>query len=425
MLARRRPVAEPSAIRSGPARRDVSRVAARLGLPETTVASEQANAAMAQAWPPNEASPSAAVACLDPGDVAAIERHIPVIDDRCISPSASQRSAAGISLSLCLHASVLVAALLVGSPPAQFERGGEVVIPVELLVVGPVEQAAATAAPETAAAPVLSLPEFARVAAPPPEPALQPPPTEIVAPQEEAPPPAIAEPTEQRVLEMPALPPDPAPQPVMEAWTSPLPVEILPEPSPPAPAPRPSQPPAQMAALPVSLPVIRREPPRTAAERKEPSRTTPVARPVRQTAARPERQTRPATATANTASRPDTGRAVASQPSQQRGGSGGAASSAGTAEIASYRSRVLAHLARFKQYPDWARDQGVTGRASVAFSITRNGQVTAVSLAGSSGSSLLDQATLAMVRRAAPFPAMPDGGPNTMSFNAGIRYDLR
>jgi protein TonB len=51
--------------------------------------------------------------------------------------------------------------------------------------------------------------------------------------------------------------------------------------------------------------------------------------------------------------------------------------------------------------------------------------VTALALAGSSGSRLLDQATLAMVRRAAPYPAMPEGGPASMNFTAAIRYDLR
>lgn len=98
---------------------------------------------------------------------------------------------------------------------------------------------------------------------------------------------------------------------------------------------------------------------------------------------------------------------------------------AGVAEVASWRARVLAHLARHKTYPDWARDQGVEGRASVAFTLDRSGQVTFVSLASSSGSTILDQATLAMVRRATPFPPMPDGGPASMSFTAAIRYDLR
>jgi protein TonB len=98
---------------------------------------------------------------------------------------------------------------------------------------------------------------------------------------------------------------------------------------------------------------------------------------------------------------------------------------AGTAPVANWRSRVLAHLARHKSYPESARDDGIEGRASVAFTLTRTGQVTSVSLAGSSGSAILDRAALAMVRRAEPFPAMPDGGPASMSFTAAIRFDLR
>ena len=103
----------------------------------------------------------------------------------------------------------------------------------------------------------------------------------------------------------------------------------------------------------------------------------------------------------------------------------GAAASAGTAEIASYRSRILAHLARYKTYPETAQEAGIQGRATVSFTITRTGSVTTASLAGSSGVGVLDQATLAMVRRAQPFPAMPAGAAASMSFTAVIRYDLR
>jgi periplasmic protein TonB len=107
------------------------------------------------------------------------------------------------------------------------------------------------------------------------------------------------------------------------------------------------------------------------------------------------------------------------------GSTGGTTAAAGAGELANWRARVLAHLARHKTYPDSAREDGTEGRATVSFALTPRGQVTAVALAGSSGSSVLDRATLAMVRRAAPFPPMPGGGSGSASFTATIRYDLR
>jgi periplasmic protein TonB len=116
---------------------------------------------------------------------------------------------------------------------------------------------------------------------------------------------------------------------------------------------------------------------------------------------------------------------ITRQARQAGGGGQAAGASAGLAEIASYRSRILAHLARYKTYPESAQDAGIQGRATVSFTITRSGGVASASLAGSSGAGVLDQATLAMVRRAQPFPAMAAGGPASMSFTAVIRYDLR
>jgi periplasmic protein TonB len=121
-----------------------------------------------------------------------------------------------------------------------------------------------------------------------------------------------------------------------------------------------------------------------------------------------------------------TGQDRQTQQARQAGSaSRGATASAGTAEVMSYRSKVLAHLARFKTYPESAQDAGIQGRATVSFTVTRAGGVTSAALAGSSGAGILDQTTLAMVLRAQPFPAMPAGGPSTMSFTAVIRYDLR
>lgn len=106
-----------------------------------------------------------------------------------------------------------------------------------------------------------------------------------------------------------------------------------------------------------------------------------------------------------------------------RGGLSGAPDAAGAAEARDWRGEVLARLARFKQYPGQAQDHGSTGKAILSFTLAPGGALRAVALLRSSGSALLDEATLAMARRAAPFPPAPPGA--RLSFTALINYDLR
>ena len=88
-----------------------------------------------------------------------------------------------------------------------------------------------------------------------------------------------------------------------------------------------------------------------------------------------------------------------------------------------YRGLVAAHLARYKQYPADARSRGDHGTAAVAFSLDGGGRVTSVRLARSSGVASIDQEVQAMVRRASPFPAPPDGRPQ--AFSVPVNFSLR
>jgi TonB family protein len=90
---------------------------------------------------------------------------------------------------------------------------------------------------------------------------------------------------------------------------------------------------------------------------------------------------------------------------------------------ASYRSQVIAHLTRFKRYPLGAETRGAEGTPVVSFSLDGGGRVASVALARSSGHSDIDAETLAMVRRAVPFPAPPPGAPHAIS--AAISFQLR
>jgi len=109
----------------------------------------------------------------------------------------------------------------------------------------------------------------------------------------------------------------------------------------------------------------------------------------------------------------------ASTPSEGASGSGRQA----VAADANYNGRVRAHLGRYQQYPAAARTAGVQGKGVVSFSISGSGSVTSVHVANSTGNGVLDQEISAMVRRASPFPAPPDGQPK--SFNVPVSFTFR
>jgi protein TonB len=96
------------------------------------------------------------------------------------------------------------------------------------------------------------------------------------------------------------------------------------------------------------------------------------------------------------------------------------------AALASYNQLVAAHLQRFKQYPSSAKAAGEQGTSRLSFTLGRSGQVLGSRLAGSSGHPSLDGETLAMVRRAQPFPSMPpELNKTSMSFSIPVQFSIR
>jgi protein TonB len=78
-----------------------------------------------------------------------------------------------------------------------------------------------------------------------------------------------------------------------------------------------------------------------------------------------------------------------------------------TRSAARWERALVAHLNRHKRYPDAARARKVQGAVSVAFTIDRTGSVLDVRITSSSGSPVLDEEALAVVRRASPLPPPP------------------
>lgn len=102
---------------------------------------------------------------------------------------------------------------------------------------------------------------------------------------------------------------------------------------------------------------------------------------------------------------------------------GSVAREAGNAAVDNYKGKVQRKLNRARRYPAEAKRQGLRGVAHVRFTITSDGGLAGLSLARSAGSPILDQAALDTVRRAAPFPAIPDEARrNSWQFTVPVEF---
>jgi periplasmic protein TonB len=109
----------------------------------------------------------------------------------------------------------------------------------------------------------------------------------------------------------------------------------------------------------------------------------------------------------------------AAQPSEAKVAAGGSGRTA-AASLANYDGLVSAHLRRHQSA---ARSGGAAGSGMVTFSISGSGSVTSVRIAKGTGTAVLDQEILAMVRRASPFPTPPDGQPKR--FTVPVNFSLQ
>lgn len=75
--------------------------------------------------------------------------------------------------------------------------------------------------------------------------------------------------------------------------------------------------------------------------------------------------------------------------------------------VPQWKTELVARLQRYKRYPSDAQARGEEGVAQLAFSVDRSGGVHNARILRSSGSSVLDRATLDLIARAAPLPAPP------------------
>lgn len=221
---------------------------------------------------------------------------------------------------------------------------------------------------------------------------------------------AQQEPTEQSAAAVENLPIDPAsvtetgeltPVPDQVAEAESRPVEVAE-----SPAPQPVdavQPPEEVKPLP--------EPVKTPTEVKAPA-PKKVEKPKadeKKTAARKkadvEREAKNAPARNRKGER---GEATANaQHGTSASANSAARSDPGNAAVSNYPGKVAAKLRRALKYPRSAVSSA-GGEAQVAFTVLADGSATGIRVVSSSGSPVLDQAAMDAVRKAAPFPPIPE-----------------
>ncbi|HYD46998.1 MAG TPA: energy transducer TonB [Terriglobales bacterium] len=92
---------------------------------------------------------------------------------------------------------------------------------------------------------------------------------------------------------------------------------------------------------------------------------------------------------------------------------------------ASYEKTLLAWIERHKRYPRNALRRRLEGRPTMEIRIDRSGQLVSSKLVESSHHSALDEAALAMIQRAAPFPRLPaEHRGETYVFRFGVDFNI-
>jgi protein TonB len=91
-------------------------------------------------------------------------------------------------------------------------------------------------------------------------------------------------------------------------------------------------------------------------------------------------------------------------------------------EMSAYRGKLFAHLASKKVNPR----SRLTGTVLVRFTVDAKGELVSKEVAESSGSKVLDDAAVASLERASPFPPMPDGmSADPMTMTVPFKYRVK
>ncbi len=89
-----------------------------------------------------------------------------------------------------------------------------------------------------------------------------------------------------------------------------------------------------------------------------------------------------------------------------------------------FQTALLSHIARYRRYPDAARQDRLQGIVQAVFAMRRDGTVTEVWIKSTSGHKLLDVAAIETIRRAQPLPKIPSELPDHLNILMPVAFDL-
>lgn len=340
-----------------------------------------------------------------------------------------------VPLSVALHAGILGAVLLAGFVPSQSAEAESVAIDIVTLEVAVVTQpstvpseavetlvsaGAESAAPETLVAdlaePLAPLLPPVETAQPVAAVALQPVETEdlisakilvasaLAAPDLQSLAPQSVAPEAIEVTRAAAVPAEPAEIDTIEVASIAPRDEVL----------------TELEVAPVPLP----RPIRQQAERKpEPTEKPAEPRQAKPAEPKPKKSAeKPAPKPQQQASLGNGGADNAdSQAKKAAAGGKGKKSEGGSGASSKYPGQVQVRVSRATRYP--ASAKGSNGEAHVTFTVAANGGISGIKLSRSSGNAALDDAALAAVERAAPFPPIPeDAGRSSWTFTVPVAF---
>jgi periplasmic protein TonB len=100
------------------------------------------------------------------------------------------------------------------------------------------------------------------------------------------------------------------------------------------------------------------------------------------------------------------------------------ASSASSDQLDSFRALLLAHIQRFREYPESAREARTQGVVVLHFAMDRQGNVLDAWIERGSGAVALDAAALSTIRRAQPLPHIPAALPDQLGVTLPLSFGL-
>ncbi|MXQ11263.1 energy transducer TonB family protein [Microvirga makkahensis] len=152
----------------------------------------------------------------------------------------------------------------------------------------------------------------------------------------------------------------------------------------------------------------------------------PAPKPVRQPPEKVERKPAPKPRRVIAERSPPPANARRGQASSSRENMQGSAASADPNVLNRYVASLAASLRSRLRYPEQARSQGISGVATVRFSMDRSGRIIGATIARSAGHPMLDNAALAAARPGSSLPAAPAALPQQQfTFSVPLRFSLR